>query len=105
MKSADKFIIRPLTAVNAFNYEIDLPIYDGVVICYRTEEGTLTDLITLYCGMYDTTCTFKVDKDIKMCDFVSSYDDFKALDATIEKAKYHIELAHQASITAAYTGD
>ena len=102
MKSADKFFLRQLTAISAFNYEVDLPIYDGVCICYQDESGNKTDLITLYCDMYSANCKLLINKDIKMSDYVKSYEDFKALDAIIEKAKYHIKLAHEATLAAAY---
>ena len=101
-KAPEKFILKRLTAVSQFNYEIELPIYDGIVIAYQSVNGNITDLITLYWDMYDTNCTFKIKSDIKLSDYVKDYEDFKALDATIEKAKYHIDLAHKAAINAEY---
>jgi len=98
----EKFFIRPLTAVNQFNYEFDLPIYDGVVIYYKTEDGKNIDFFTLYCGQYDAQYTFKSDKDCQWSQYIKTYEDFKELDAAVEKAKYHIELAHKAALTAAY---
>lgn len=39
MKQTKKFFLKPMTAVSAFNYEIELPISDGVVICYQEDDN------------------------------------------------------------------
>jgi hypothetical protein len=101
MKQTKKFFLKPLTAVNAFNYEMELPIYDGVIIACQI-DNTVIDLLTLYCEMYETTCKLVIKKDIDLADYITSYEDFKALNEVIEKAKYHIELAHQAAIASSY---
>ena len=55
-KTPEKFFLKRLTAVSQFNYEVELPIYDGIVIAYKSVDGNITDLITLYWDMYDTNC-------------------------------------------------
>ena len=99
-----EFFLRQLSAVNAFNYEVDLPISDGIVVYYKA-DGKNIDLATVYLPMYSPCCEIKVDKNIILSEHIKDYDEFLALDAAVEKAKYHINLAHEAALTAAYIGD
>ena len=105
MKVTKKFYLKPLTAISAFNYEIELPISDGVIIYYQEENGPAIDLLTLYLNIYSDTCELRINKELVLADHIKTYDEFKALDAAIEKAKYHIELANKAAITSAYLDD
>lgn len=100
MKQTKKFFLRPMTAVSAFNYEIELPISDGVVICYQENDNEPVELLTVCLNMYSPTVEVRINKEIDLADHIKTYDEFKALDAIIEKAKYHINLAHEAAITA-----
>ena len=97
-----KFFLKPITAISAFNYEVELPIYDGVIIACQVDKEPIVELITLHCEMYDTNCKLIIKKDINLADYIETYEDFKAFNDVIEKAKYHIELAHQAAIAASY---
>ena len=91
----DKFTLRQLTTTDAFNYEIELPIYDGLVICYVDEKGKQIDLLTITLGLGNVT--FKAPMDIKLSDYITTYNDFKFFDLLVEKCKYHLKLAHEIS--------